>query len=106
MAGGLTFTGFSPTSGPAGAQTTVVLSGSGFLSETVLSVTFRASLATNLVVNSDNEMVCKTPALSQGDADVVCNTDAASYLVGTYTYTPAVSIPNTGRAIVEFEGGR
>lgn len=90
----------SPTSGPAGGGSQVIITGTGFTGVTGAGgVTFGGVNATAYTVNSDTQITATTPAHAAGAAAVVVThpTNGASNSV-TYTYTAAtISIsPNQG----------
>ena len=82
-------TGLSPDSGPTAGGTAVTISGYGF--KTGATVAFDGVAATSVVVISDNQITCDSPAHVAASINVVVtNTDAtaASY-VYTFEDTPS-----------------
>jgi hypothetical protein len=91
-------TAVTPSSGPTAGGTTVTLTGSGFMTGSI--VKFGGNPAT-VISNSGTTMVVKTPPGTAGPKDVsVANPHASSVLTGGFTYVPAPTIssvvPTTG----------
>lgn len=80
-----TIASVSPSSGPAAGGTAVTIAGTGF---TVGStVTFGGTAATDVAVNSAEEITCTTPAGTAGAVDVAVTTDSGTVTAtGAYTY--------------------
>lgn len=71
-----TVTALEPARGPVAGGTIVTLEGTNFLGAT--AVTFGGEHATNVVVLSETELRCLTPAHRQGEVSVVVTTPAGS----------------------------
>jgi len=93
----------SPTSGPVGGGTSVIITGTGFSGTT--AVTFGATAATGFTVNSATQITATAPAGSAGTVDVhvttaggVSATNAGDQF--TYVAAPAVTglSPTSGPA--------
>jgi hypothetical protein len=88
-----------PSGGTLGADP-VTLTGVGFGAGT--TVTFDGAAATGVVVVSDTELTCLTPAHATGAVDVVVTfpDDSTSTLIGGFTYQIDASTPtvNAGQA--------
>jgi hypothetical protein len=99
-----TVSSISPTSGPQGGFTDVIISGSDFTGAS--SVTFDGTNAMSFNVDSDSQISATTPAGANGQvADVsVTTNDGSGTLPNGYTYTanPVPNIntvsPNSGAA--------
>jgi len=77
-----------PTEGPTTGGTLVTIGGSGFDTEGDVTVTFGGSEATEVVVATDTEIACVTPAHDAGTVHVtVSQTDGSDTIEGAYTYT-------------------
>ena len=92
--GAPTVTGVSPGFGTATGGTAVVVTGTGFRSET--AVTFGLTIAGTVTVNSDTQLTVTTPAHAAGQVDVtVTNTTGTSPVaIGDgyiYDATPTVT---------------
>lgn len=101
-------TGCSPSSGPTSVATAVVITGQGFASGA--AVTFGGVSATSIVVVSDTEITCTTPATAAaGYVDIVItNTDSSTgTLSGGYRFvagTPPLVVVITPK-VGTFTGG-
>ncbi len=86
-------TGVSPASGPASGNTPVTITGTGFVDGSTVS--FGASAATNVVVQSPTSITATDPAGASGPVDVTV-TDAggtsAASAADTFTYVSAPAI--------------
>ncbi|MDR3426029.1 IPT/TIG domain-containing protein, partial [Silvimonas sp.] len=97
-----TLTGLSPTTGPVSGNTTITLSGSGFIPGA--TVTVGGVAATNVTVVNATTITASTPAYVSGSliVDVLVNNGVGSAsLVGGFTYTavaPTLSgiLPTSG----------
>ncbi len=100
-----TLTSIAPVAGALGGNTTLTLTGTGFLSGA--TVTVGGSPCTGVVVNSATQIVCFTPAESAGTVDViVTNTDnQAATLSASYTYEAAPTVTSIAPAIGSTGGG-
>ncbi len=86
-------TSISPTSGPAGGGTTVILSGSGFTGAT--EVSFGGTDASSYTVNSDTQITAVSQPEAAGMVDIVVSDPAGSSATGTgdqYTYVAPLSV--------------
>lgn len=80
-----TVTGVDPGDGPAAGGTAVAITGTNLRG--VSGVTFGGAAATNVVVVSDEQVTCTTPAHAAGAVDVVVADDAADVTVDdAFTY--------------------
>lgn len=96
----------SPESGPETGGTAVTLSGSGFSTVGLTSVTFGGVAATNVSVESANTISCTAPSHSPGAVDVVMtNAFGTDTLEGAYTYTAAPQISEVAPAEGYTAGG-
>jgi len=84
-----TLTAISPGSGTTNGGTSVTLTGSGFLPGA--SVTFGGTLATNVILNNNASITCRTPSHPAGVVSVtVINSDGQSAtLTNVFTYSTA-----------------
>ncbi|MFJ1270232.1 IPT/TIG domain-containing protein, partial [Legionella lytica] len=97
-----TLTGLSPTTGPVSGNTTITLSGSGFIPGA--TVTVGGIAATNVTVVNATTITASTPAYVSGSltVDVLVNNGVGSAsLMGGFTYTavaPTLSsvLPSSG----------
>ncbi|MCL5289261.1 MAG: IPT/TIG domain-containing protein [Acidobacteria bacterium] len=95
-----TVTSVSPTSGPTGGGTAVLITGTGFRAGA--TVTFGATAATGVVVSSATSILATSPAGGAGAVNViVTNTDTQTDTLAsgfTYTAAPVVSsvTPSSG----------
>jgi len=100
----------SPTLGPIGGGTTVVITGSGFTGITGMGgVTFGAVNATSYTVNSNTQITSVAPAHAAGIVDIVAtSTMGASTIVSadSYTYfTPPPAITGVSQSSGTTTGG-
>jgi len=91
----------SPSGGPLAGGTTVTITGTGFTGTT--AVNFGANLGTAIVVNSDTQVTCKSPAGAAGPVDVTVTAPGGTSPVNandkfTYYDVPTVTsiTPNAG----------
>ncbi len=83
----------NPENGPEAGGNTVALSGSGFSTVGLTTVTFGGVAATNVSVESETAISCTAPAHSAGGVDVaVTNAFGSDTLEGAYTYIAAPEI--------------
>jgi|GEM_PF-2499326 len=76
----------TPTSGPVGGGTDIVITGSSFLSDSTVSI--GGALASDIVVVDSNTINAVTPPGTEGSADIVVTTSAGSAtLAGGFSYT-------------------
>lgn len=81
-----TFVSVAPTGGTTSGGTDVVITGTNLAG--VTNVTFGGHNATSIVVVSNTEITCKTPADDAGAKDIVLIDDNANVTAtGAYTYS-------------------
>ena len=88
-----TVTSISPTAGPTGGGTSVVITGTNFTGATAVS--FGATAATGFTVNSATQITATAPAGSTGTVDVRVTTiggTSATSAADQYTYVAAPTI--------------
>ena len=100
-----TVTNVSPASGPTGGGTVVLISGTGFLPGA--TVTFGATVATSVTVNSTTSILATSPAGGAGAVNVnVRNTDnQTGTLAGGFTYTAAPVVTSVTPSFGPTAGG-
>jgi hypothetical protein len=99
----------SPTSGPSAGGTDVTIAGSDFAD--VSAVDFGAHPAANYSVNSESQILAKSPAASPGPVDVTVTTVAGKSPTGsadvfTFTAPPAAVAPTPVVCVVPKLKGR
>ncbi|MDR6769124.1 hypothetical protein J2W88_004432, partial [Acidovorax delafieldii] len=88
-----TVTSISPTAGPTGGGTSVVITGTNFTGATAVS--FGATAATGFTVNSATQITATAPAGSAGTVDVRVTTTggtSATSAADQYTYVAAPTV--------------
>ncbi len=91
-----TVSSLNPTTGPTTGGTSVTLTGTGFATSGVVTVTFDGTAATGISVGSSSSVTCITPAHNAGAVDVVVinpDTQSSSPLIGGFTYTASAPKP-------------
>ncbi|MGW1422487.1 IPT/TIG domain-containing protein [Bradyrhizobium manausense] len=111
-----TVTSISPTAGPTGGGTTVIITGTNFSATTGAGgVKFGATNATSYTVNSNTQITATAPAGSAGTVDVTVTTPggtSAASAADQYTYTAAPTVtsisptsgPGGGGTVVTITG--
>ena len=99
-----TISGVSPTSGPAAGGGNLTVSGTGFLSNPVVTV---GGNPCNVSASTSSSITCQIPAGSAGAANViVVNTDTQSFpSTGAYTYVAAPTISTISPTNGKLAGG-
>ena len=82
-------TSISPAFGSTSVITQVIITGSGFLDKSNLTVTFGSASATSVTVDSDNQITCTAPAQSAGAVDVVVSSTVGSSNAVSFYYCTA-----------------
>ncbi len=104
-----TVAGVSPSAGPTGGGTTVVITGTGFTSATgAAGVTFGATNAANYTVNSDTQITATSPAGSAGTVDVRVTTPGGTSSTSAsdfFTYVAAPTVTGLAPASGPVGGG-
>jgi PKD repeat protein len=88
-----TITGVNPGQGPVAGGTSVLVQGSGFYltPPCAVLVTFAGTPATAVVVVSDTELTCNTPAHPEGKVDVAVTTPGGSAVLSQgFEYLPGL----------------
>ena len=115
-AGGFTYTGLmppphigsiSPDHGSRLGGTPVTIAGSAFDTVGLVTVTFDGLPATDVVVDSQIQIRCKTPAHAIGAVDVVVTNSDAQFdtLVAGYTYEEVLAITGVSPTSGSIVGG-
>ena len=96
--------GVDPASGPAAGGTSVTITGTGFV--VGATVTFDTSAATSVVVVSDTEITCVTPAHAVGLVTVTARTDdgRSGALVDGFEYLNLAPVVQAGPAAATYVG--
>ncbi len=91
-----TLTSVSPATGAPGGGTSVTLTGTGFLNDApgTNTVTFGATVATNVVAVSDTSITCDAPAGTAGATVnvTVANANGSATRVNAFTFYPAPTL--------------
>ncbi len=98
-----TLTKVTPDAGPTGGGTTVTLTGSGFLSGSI--VEFGTTPATTVTVVSGTEITAKTPAHATGTASVTVTTASRTSAGITYTYDAVPTLKTITKSYGSTAGG-
>ncbi|WP_102299756.1 S-layer family protein, partial [Janthinobacterium sp. AD80] len=86
-----TVTGISPTAGPVGGGTTVIITGTGFGGTT--AVTFGATAASGFTVNSATQITATAPAGSAGTVDVRVTTPGGTSATSAADQFTFIGVP-------------
>lgn len=104
VASDLSVSAVDPGTGPAAGGTPVTLTGTGFIGAS--GATFGGVAATNVVVVSDTQITCTTPAHAAGVVDVTVTVAADSAtLAGGFTYLDPQRIDSVDPSVVHLSGG-
>ena len=80
-----TITNLLPNNGLANAVTTVIITGTNYIGTP--TVLFGATLATNVILNSQTQITADSPTLSAGSVGVIVTVNGIPSLPATFTYT-------------------
>ena len=101
-----TVTSISPTAGPTGGGTTVVITGTGFAAASATGAVSFGATGTTYTINSNTQITATSPAGSAGTVDVRVTTPGGTSTTSaadqfTYVAAPTVTSisPTTGPAI-------
>lgn len=102
-----TVTSVTPTAGPTGGSTTVIITGSGFAAAPGTGAVMFGATPASYAINSATQITATAPAGS-GTVDVTVTTPGGTSATSTadqFTYVPAPTITSVGPAVGPTSGG-